>query len=264
MISFILVLIDIKTFNTLFGWLLQNWWIKVMIFAVLAPLLIAFFVPSLSKLKNKIHTGIFIFFVPFFIFLYFLQFIGTEFSPLTKTYRWIPSLHINIEFYLDGLSLLFVLLISGIGSLVVLYSIYYLDRSERLGQFYVYLLMFMVAMLGIVLSDNVFVLYTFWELTSISSFLLIGYWHFKERSRYGALKSLLITVFGGLSMLGGLIFLSIIAETTSFQTMMERSDIILSNDYALLILILIFIGAFTKSAQFPFHIWLPDAMEAPI
>src|SRR5690625_5821851 len=86
---------------------------------------------------------------------------------------------------------------------------------------------------------------------------------FPYTTLFRSLKSLLITVFGGLSMLGGLIFLSIIAETTSFQTMIERSDIILSNDYALLILILIFIGAFTKSAQFPFHIWLPDAMEAP-
>src|SRR5699024_12212705 len=100
------------------------------------------------------------------------------------------------------LSLLFVLLISGIGSLVVLYSIFYLERSERLGEFYVYLLMFMSAMLGIVLSDNVFVLYAFWELTSVSSFLLIGYCHFKVSSCFGAQKSMLITIFGGLSMFG--------------------------------------------------------------
>src|SRR5699024_1063782 len=124
-------------------------------------------------------------------------------SEFHHTYNWIPSLGINFDLQLDGLSLLFVLLISGIGSLVILYSIYYLDRTERLSHFYIYLLMFMSAMLGVVLSDNIFVLYTFWELTSISSFLLIGYWHFKERSRYGALKSMLITVFGGLSMLGG-------------------------------------------------------------
>lgn len=234
-----------------------------MIFAVLAPLLVAFFVPLVSRFKSSFHTGIFIFFVPFAIFVYFLQFIGPNFTPLKQTYNWIPSLHINFDLYLDGLSLLFVLLISGIGSLVVLYSIYYLDRSERLGQFYVYLLMFMAAMLGIVLSDNVFVLYTFWELTSISSFLLIGYWHFKERSRYGALKSMLITVFGGLSMLGGFILLSVVADTTSIQAMIAKSDYILSNDYLPLILAFILLGAFTKSAQFPFHIWLPDAMEAP-
>src|SRR5699024_7569848 len=163
-----------------------------MIFAVLAPLFFAFFVPFLSKYKTKIHTGFFVLLVPLLIFLYFIQFIGSDFSPVLQSYNWMPSLHINFEFYLDGLSLLFVLLITGIGSLVVLYSIFYLEIAERLHEFYVYLLMFMSAMLGIVLSDNVFVLYTFWELTSISSFLLIGYWHFKERSRYGALKSMLI------------------------------------------------------------------------
>ena len=234
-----------------------------MLFAVLAPLIIALFIPTLSKLKEKIHTGIFVFFVPFAIFLYFIQFVGKDFTPVRQIYNWIPSLHINFDFYLDGLSLLFVLLISGIGSLVVLYSIYYLDKTERLGQFYVYLLMFMAAMLGIVLSDNIYVLYTFWELTSISSFLLIGYWHFKERSRYGALKSMMITIFGGLSMLGGFILLSVITNTTSIREMIAQADIILQSEYIWLVLIFILLGAFTKSAQFPFHIWLPDAMEAP-
>lgn len=236
---------------------------QAMIFAVLAPLFIALFIPLLARAKHRIHTGIFVLFVPLTIFVYFLQFVRIQFTPIIETYHWIPSLNINFDFYLDGLSLLFVLLISGIGSLVVFYSIYYLDRSERLGQFYVYLLMFMSAMLGIVLSDNVFVLYTFWELTSISSFLLIGYWHFKERSRYGALKSMLITIFGGLSMLGGFILLSVITETTSIRTMIAHADIILESNYLPLVLIFILIGAFTKSAQFPFHIWLPDAMEAP-
>ncbi|WP_163970069.1 Na+/H+ antiporter subunit A [Oceanobacillus halotolerans] len=234
-----------------------------MIFAVFLPLLFALFVPYISKIKAKVHTGIFVLIIPILIFLYFIRFIGTDFSPVTETISWIPSLGINLTFYLDGLSLLFVLLISGIGSLVVLYSIYYLHKSERLGHFYVYLLMFMAAMLGVVLSDNVFVLYMFWELTSISSFLLIGYWHYNQRSRYGALKSMLITVFGGLSMLGGLILLSVVTNTTSIQSMIAMSDVILNNDYLPLILTLLLLGAFTKSAQFPFHIWLPDAMEAP-
>ncbi|PAV28987.1 Na+/H+ antiporter subunit A [Virgibacillus profundi] len=234
-----------------------------MIFAVLIPLLIACFIPFISKIKHKIHTGYFVFFVPFLIFLYFIQFIGEGFNPIRQTVNWIPSLGINFDFYLDGLSLLFVLLISGIGALVVLYSIFYLDNQERLGHFYVYLLMFMTAMLGVVLSDNIFVLYTFWELTSISSFLLIGYWHFKERSRYGALKSMIITIFGGLSMFGGFILLSVITGTTSIQEMITQTDVILASDYLPLILGFILLGAFTKSAQFPFHIWLPDAMEAP-
>ncbi|GGB28808.1 Na+/H+ antiporter subunit A [Virgibacillus dakarensis] len=234
-----------------------------MIFTVLIPLILACFIPLLSKIKEKIHTGVFVFFIPFIIFLYFIQFVGNDFSPVRQTFRWIPSLGINLDFYLDGLSLLFALLISGIGALVVLYSIYYLNKTERLGHFYVYLLMFMAAMLGVVLSDNVFVLYTFWELTSISSFLLIGYWHFNERSRYGALKSMLITIFGGLSMFGGFVLLTVVTDTTSIQAMIEQKDVILNSTYLPLILGFILLGAFTKSAQFPFHIWLPDAMEAP-
>ncbi|WP_226036971.1 Na+/H+ antiporter subunit A [Aquibacillus saliphilus] len=234
-----------------------------MLFAVFIPLLIACFIPYLSKFKDKIHTGIFVLFVPLAIFIYFLQFIGNNFAPFSHNYSWIPSLNISLDFYLDGLSLLFVLLISGIGTLVTLYSIFYLHKSERLGHFYVYLLMFMTAMLGVVLSDNVFVLYSFWELTSISSFLLIGYWHYRERSRYGALKSMLITVFGGLSMLGGFVLLTIITGSTSIQVMISQTDVILHSPYLPLIMALILLGAFTKSAQFPFHIWLPDAMEAP-
>lgn len=234
-----------------------------MIFAVLLPLVCALLVPLLSRIKHKIHTGIFVVFIPLGIFLYFLRYIGNDFTPIMQTYSWIPSLKINFDFYLDGLSLLFVLLISGIGTLVVFYSIFYLHISEKLGHFYVYLLMFMSAMLGVVLSDNVFVLYTFWELTSISSFLLIGYWHHRERSRYGAQKSMLITVFGGLSMLGGLVFLSVITGTTSIRSMIDQVDIVMGSEFLPLILVLILIGAFTKSAQFPFHIWLPDAMEAP-
>jgi multicomponent Na+:H+ antiporter subunit A len=234
-----------------------------MIFAVLLPLVFALLVPTISKIKNKVHTGIFVVFIPLGIFLYFLSFIGKDFSAVRHTYNWIPSLNINLDFYLDGLSLLFVLLISGIGTLVVFYSIYYLHISEKLGHFYVYLLMFMTAMLGVVLSDNVFVLYTFWELTSISSFLLIGFWHHRERSRYGAQKSMLITIFGGLSMLGGLVLLSVITGTTSIRSMIDQVDVIVNSGYMPLILVFILLGAFTKSAQFPFHIWLPDAMEAP-
>lgn len=234
-----------------------------MLYTILVPLFIAFFIPLLSKYKEKVHTGIIVFFIPFIIFLYFIRFIGKDFQPIVENISWIPSLHINFDLYLDGLSLLFILLITGIGALVVLYSIFYLEKSERLGHFYVYLLMFMSAMIGIVLSDNVFVLYTFWELTSISSFLLIGYWHFKEGSRYGALKSMMITVLGGLSMLGAFVLLSVITKTTSIQQMIAQSSDILQSDYLLLILILLLLGAFTKSAQFPFHIWLPDAMEAP-
>ncbi|MBO8156005.1 MAG: Na+/H+ antiporter subunit A [Bacillaceae bacterium] len=234
-----------------------------MIYAVMGPLIATFFIPFLDKWKHRIHTGWFLLPIPFIIFIYFLQFISTELTPVRETYPWIPSLNIHFDLYLDGLSLLFALLISGIGTLVLLYSIYYLDRSEKLGHFYIYLMLFMSAMLGVVLSDNVFVLYTFWEFTSLSSFLLIGYWHHRERSRYGALKSMLITVFGGLSLLGGIILLSMTAETASIRAMIEHKEMIINSPYFPLILVFLFLGAFTKSAQFPFHIWLPDAMEAP-
>ncbi|SDN00645.1 Na+/H+ antiporter subunit A [Sediminibacillus halophilus] len=234
-----------------------------MLFAVLLPLILTLLIPFLSKVKDKVHTGIFVFFIPLGIFIFFVRFIGEGFSPELESYPWIPSLGISLDFYLDGLSLLFVLLISGIGALVTLYSIFYLHKSEKLAHFYVYLLLFMTAMLGVVLSDNVYVLYTFWELTSISSFLLIGYWNHREGSRYGAMKSMLITVFGGLSMLGAFMLLHVITGVTSVQQMIGSVDLILSSDYLPLILTLLLLGAFTKSAQFPFHIWLPDAMEAP-
>ncbi|MFD2926043.1 Na+/H+ antiporter subunit A [Halobacillus naozhouensis] len=234
-----------------------------MLLAVLLPFIIAIFIPFLSKWKDKFHTGFIVTAVPTVIFIYFAQFLGSGFDPVSREYTWIPSLNMNIVFYLDGLSLLFVLLISGIGSLVAFYSIYYLHKSEQLGHFYVYFLLFMGSMLGVVLSDNVFVLYTFWEFTSLSSFLLIGYWHYKEGSRYGALKSMLITVFGGLSLLGALVFMSVITGTSSIQQMILQQELILNHQFFPLILVLILLGAFTKSAQFPFHIWLPDAMEAP-
>lgn len=182
-----------------------------------------------------------------------------------ETIPWIPSLGIDFTVYLDGLGMLFALLITGIGSLVVLYSIYYLDKAqEAIHRFYVYLLMFMGAMLGVVLSDNLMVFYAFWELTSIASFLLIAFWHHREKSRYGALKSLLITMLGGLALLCGFVLLYVMTGTFSIREIIGGipSD---NAGHALFLpsMLLILLGAFTKSAQFPFHIWLPDAMEAP-
>src|SRR5690625_3570419 len=128
-------------------------------------------------------------------------------NTLIHTIAWIPSYGINYTTYIDGLSMIFGVLITGIGILVVLYSIYYLTTEESLIHFYIYLLMFMGSMLGVVFSDNLMVLYLFWELTSIASFLLIAYWFHRKGSRYGAKKSLLITVFGGFAMLAGFIML---------------------------------------------------------
>ena len=226
----------------------------------------AIFVPLLYKYFRNIHTGWFVLVLPIILFTYFFQFIGETMNGhnIIESVGWIPSLGINMTFYVDGLGLLFALLITGIGSLVVLYSIYYLSKhKEALHSFYVYLLLFMGAMLGVTLSDNVIVLYTFWELTSLSSFLLIGYWYHREKSRYGALKSMLITVFGGLSMLAGFILLSIMTDTFSIREMIGQVGTLPDHPLFIPAMLLILLGAFTKSAQFPFHIWLPDAMEAP-
>ncbi|MEC1120084.1 Na+/H+ antiporter subunit A [Bacillus safensis] len=235
-------------------------------FAILSPFLLAFVVPFLYKYVRRIHTGWFVLILPILLFTYFIQMlhITSNGRTLFSQAEWIPSLGMNFTVYVDGLSLLFALLITGIGSLVVLYSIFYLSKEkEQLGSFYTYLLMFMTAMLGVVLSDNMVVLYLFWELTSISSFLLIGYWYKRDRSRYGATKSLLITVFGGLAMLGGFILIYLITDSFSIREAVNQLQLIMASPYFIPAMILILLGAFTKSAQFPFYIWLPDAMEAP-
>src|SRR5690625_2985983 len=188
---------------------------------IFLPVLAAVFVPMLFRRLKSIHTGWFVLVVPVALFIYYTSFIQTTMNGghAISTLEWIPSLGIAFESYIDGLSLLFSLLITGIGTLVVLYSIFYLDKDrEKLGNFYVYLLMFMTAMLGIVQMDNVITLYLFWELTSISSFLLIGYWYTKDGSRFGALKSMLITVFGGLMMLGGFVLLRSEEHTSELQS----------------------------------------------
>lgn len=234
--------------------------------AILTPFLFAIFVPFLFKYIKKIHTGWFVLILPILLFIYFAQLLPTisNGGTVLSSSPWIPSLGIFFTAYVDGLGLLFALLITGIGVLVVLYSIYYLsDKKESLHSFYVYLLMFMGAMLGVTLSDNLIVLYVFWELTSLASFLLIAYWYQREKSRYGAQKSMLITLFGGFAMLSGFVLLYLMADTYSIRELIAQVDMMVTNPLFFPAMILVLLGAFTKSAQFPFHIWLPDAMEAP-
>lgn len=239
----------------------------MLFFVLFLPILFAFIVPIIHKLVHpRLHTGWFVLPIPIIIFLYIFRFLFVveRGETVTETFHWIPSLQLNYTVYIDGLSLLFALLISGIGVLVILYSIFYLSKvREALHNFYIYLLMFMWAMLGLVFSDNVFILYLFWELTSVSSFLLIAFWYQREGSRYGARKSLLITVFGGLAMLSSFVILANVTGTFSIREMIEQQDLITSSPLFVPALVLMLLGAFTKSAQFPFHIWLPDAMEAP-
>ncbi len=232
---------------------------------ILIPFILACLIP-VTKRISRIHTGWSVLPFPAALFVYFLTKIPAiqAGEDTVSTVSWIPSLGIDITLVLDGLSLLFVLLITGMGTLVVLYSIYYLKkRTEEIRNFYIYLMMFMGAMLGVVLSDNLMVLYGFWEVTSISSFLLIAFWHRREKSRYGALKSMLITVFGGLAMFAGFNLLYVMTGTFSIREIIGQVDMLTSHQLFIPAMLLILLGAFTKSAQFPFHIWLPDAMEAP-
>lgn len=231
---------------------------------VLLPIFASLLPGILAKYIKGIHTGYFVLLVPLIASLYFLSLIQTVMhAPINKHFTWMPSIGLNFDIRLDGLTLLFTLLISIIGTLVMFYSIHYLHKEEALGRFYTYLLLFMGAMLGIVTSNNVLSLYLFWELTSISSFLLISFWYHKEKSTNGALKSMLITVFGGLMMLGGLSILIGITGTPVISDIFAQAPKVQSHSLFTLAAILILLAAFTKSAQFPFHIWLPDAMEAP-
>ncbi|WP_106477467.1 monovalent cation/H+ antiporter subunit A [Phytohalomonas tamaricis] len=176
---------------------------------------------------------------------------------------WIPQLDLHLALRLDGLSLLFVLLILGIGLLIILYARYYLSEQDSMGRFYAYLMLFMTSMLGIVTSNNLLLLWFFWELTSLSSFLLIGFWSHQSDARKGARMALTVTGAGGLSLLAGFLLLGQIVGTMDLSVVLQSGDQVRSSPYYLYALVLILLGAFTKSAQFPFQFWLPKAMAAP-
>lgn len=235
--------------------------------SIFLPLIFMFIVPFLKKNFKSIHLGNFVIIVPFIICCYFLTTISTIYNNNTiiSSLSLANNVGLNIDLVLDGLSLLFVLLISGIGTLVILYSIFYMEKNDpKLHKFYMFLLIFMSAMFGIVLSNNLLSMYMFWELTSISSFLLISYWYENTASRKGALKSLIITVFGGLLMLAGIFILKYITGSFNIDEIIKFSISNTNHGYLYYYAMILFIfGAFTKSAQFPFHIWLPDAMAAP-
>jgi len=203
--------------------------------------------------------------IPLFLFFYFIHFIPYVMygKVIQYTLRWFPILGISISFYIDGLSLLFTLLITGIGTLIIIYSIPYLEGRTDLPQYFCYLFLFMAAMLGVVLSSNLITLFVFWELTSISSYLLIGFNHDKSSAREAALNALLITSAGALFLLVGFVLIGITTNTYAISDLLNIGHAFINNPWYSTILLLVFIGSFTKSAQFPFHFWLPNAMEAP-
>ncbi|PRY71674.1 monovalent cation/H+ antiporter subunit A [Halomonas ventosae] len=176
---------------------------------------------------------------------------------------WVPTLGLDLAFRLDGLSLLFNLLIIGIGLLILLYAHYYLSPEEPFGRFYAYLILFMASMVGIVMADNLLLLWLFWELTSISSFLLIGFWSHRSDARKGARMALTVTGAGGLALLAGLLLLGDMVGSYDMNVVLDSGGAILADPRYPLMLVLVLLGAFTKSAQFPFQFWLPHAMAAP-
>jgi multicomponent K+:H+ antiporter subunit A len=176
---------------------------------------------------------------------------------------WIPALGLNASLFLDPLGLMFAGMILGIGLLIIIYARFYLAAADPMGRFFTYLLLFQGAMLGIVLSDNVLLLLIFWELTSLSSFLLIGFWRHSPEARQGARMALFVTGGGGLALIAGLLILGHVAGSYELTVILQQGEAIKASPLYLPALLLILGGCFTKSAQFPFHFWLPHAMAAP-
>ncbi|WP_445156870.1 putative monovalent cation/H+ antiporter subunit A [Halomonas sp. E14] len=177
--------------------------------------------------------------------------------------EWVPSLGMSLTFVLDGLSLLFALLITVIGTFVLIYAGGYLRGHPDLVRFHIVILAFMVSMLGLVLADGLLTLFVFWELTSITSYLLIGFSHADIEARKSARQGLFVTFAGGLALMAGLAMLGVAGGSWSLSELNGMGDVLREHDLYLPLLLCLLLGAFTKSAQFPFHFWLPNAMAAP-
>ena len=182
-------------------------------------------------------------------------------DAVAQAVAWVPALDVNVDLRLDGFAALFVLLISGIGVLIFAYSARYLPPSgEGVGRLIGLLALFAGSMLGLVLADNLILLFGFWELTSLTSFLLIGNEHTSSRARAAALQALLVTSTGGLAMLAGFVLIGQAAGTYRMSAVLADPP---GGTAVTVGLVLVLVGAFTKSAQYPFHSWLPGAMAAP-
>lgn len=220
--------------------------------ALLAPLLHRFAAPILGWLLAL---------VPAAIFLFLLQFLGAvaDGQTVATAIDWVPAYGLKLSFLIDGLSLTFALTISGVGTLIVLYAPAYLKGRPHLGRFMGFMLAFMGAMLGLVLADSMLALFAFWELTSVTSFLLIGFDHSRQAARRAAIQALVITNIGGMALLIG----AILVRQLSGSWEISALNSLTSEPLYGLVLTCFLLAAFTKSAQVPFHFWLPNAMEAP-
>jgi multicomponent Na+:H+ antiporter subunit A len=232
--------------------------------AVISGFLLAIAAPALHRLKPA-WSGVLLSLLPLSLFIFFLNHAGriAGGDTLLEVRTWAPAMEVGFSFYLDGLGLIFALLITGIGTVIVFYSGGYLRGHPELGRFYLYLLGFMASMLGLVLAGNGIVLFIFWELTSLTSYFLIGFDHQRESARSAALQALLVTGLGGLALLAGILMLGAVGGSLEIYDLLDRGASIRGHALYFPILLLVLIGAFTKSAQFPFHFWLPSAMEGP-
>ena len=184
-------------------------------------------------------------------------------ETLVQSWVWIESIGLNFSFRLDGLGMLFAYIILVIGFFIIFYARYYLSHKDCMGRFYSYLLLFMGSMVGIVFSENILQLVLFWELTSLSSFLLISFWQHKKEGRDGAMMALVVTGAGGLALFASMLLLGHVVGSYELSVVLESRDIITSSPLFTPVIILLLLGVLTKSAQFPFHFWLPHAMAAP-
>jgi len=236
----------------------------MMLAAVLSGFVLGALAPFVHRRLGD-STGWALALLPAALTLYFASFLpavaGGE--PVRSAIPWVADLGVSLSFYVDGLSLLFALLISGIGTFIVIYAGGYLKGDPQLGRFYIYLLSFMGAMLGLVLADNVITLFVFWELTSVTSFLLIGYNHTAARSRRAAMQALVVTGGGGLALLAGLLLMGAVGQSWELSQLNLLGEALQGSPLYTAIVILVLLGAFSKSAQVPLHFWLPNAMEAP-
>ncbi len=234
------------------------------LFVVLLPLVGAV-LPALANRAGRTAAATVAFLVTASSLALLLSAAGGVFhgEVVTLDIAWLPSLGLNIAFWIDGLSLFFASLILGIGLLIIVYARSYLGREDDMGRFLAFILLFQGAMVGLVLCNNILLLLVFWELTSLSSFLLIGFWSHLPAGRQGARMALIVTGAGGLAMIAGMLLLGEIAGSYRISDILQAGEAIRASASYDLALLLILAGAFTKSAQFPFHFWLPHAMAAP-
>jgi len=228
------------------------------------PFLAAALAPIVHRFAGR-FTGWILAIVPAAIFFYLLGLAETVIKggTIATALEWVPAYGLNLSFFIDGLSLVFALTISGIGVLILIYAGSYLAGHPHHGRFLGFLLAFMGAMLGLVLADSLLALFVFWELTSITSFLLIGFDHTRQASRRAAIQALVITNIGGMALLAGAVLVNLLAGTWEMSALRDMGDLLRGNAFYGLVLACFIVAAFTKSAQFPLHFWLPNAMEAP-